>query len=294
MNKPASAPSITHPAGSGIFPPEQIQQLQEQLRQPPPARPQQPGAEAPTRWSLSYLQQVSDWLKAYSLSGIWRVLAQLDIRYKRGRHSLYSPDPDYPAKRDYAQGCVTQALENGPRIVTLYLDELSYYRQPTLAAAYCRGGARHQPLARLSHRSNTCRRILGALDVVSGRVLWQQADKIRLEKLAAFYSQIRAAYPTAETIYVIQDNWPNHRHPTVAAAAQAARVQMVFLPTYAPWLNPIEKLWLKLKQRVLHLHWMSDAWERLQQRVTAFLDSFASGSLALLRYVGLAPKLLPG
>jgi hypothetical protein len=88
---------------------------------------------------------------------------------------------------------------------------LSYYRQTTLAAAYCRAGARHQPLARLSHRSNTCRRILGALEVVSGRVLWQQADKIRLGKLAAFYSQIRAAYPTAETIYVIQDNWPNHQ-----------------------------------------------------------------------------------
>jgi transposase len=79
----------------------------------------------------------------------------------------------------------------------------------------------------------------------------------------------------------------------VQQAAKAHRIQMVALPTYAPWLNPIEKLWRKLKQDVLHLHRLSDDWEVLQQRVTTFLEHFAAGSLALLRYVGLLPKLLP-
>ena len=48
---------------------------------------------------------------------------------------------------------------------------------------------------------------------------------------------------------------------------------VVFLPTYAPWTNPIEKLWRKLKQEVLHLHRYEDDWEGLKNRVACYLDS---------------------
>ncbi len=59
------------------------------------------------------------------------------------------------------------------------------------------------------------------------------------------------------------------------------------LPTYAPWLNPIEKLWHWLKQEVLHHHSLADDWEGLKAAVAAFLARFAHGSSALLRDVGL-------
>jgi putative transposase len=43
---------------------------------------------------------------------------------------------------------------------------------------------------------------------------------------------------------VIQDNWNIHTHPEVLTAlARYPRIKPVWLPTYAPWLNPIEKLW---------------------------------------------------
>ncbi|MCB8937396.1 MAG: transposase [Ardenticatenaceae bacterium] len=66
-------------------------------------------------------------------------------------------------------------------------------------------------------------------------------------------------------------------------------VQLLPLPTYASWLNPIEKLWRWLKQEVLHLHRFSDDWPELREVVASFLDQFATGSDALLRYVGLLP-----
>jgi len=65
---------------------------------------------------------------------------------------------------------------------------------------------------------------------------------------------------------------------------------LVALPTYAPWLNPVEKLWRKLKQAVLYLHRLGDDWQGLQRHVTSFLDSFAAGSAQLLHYVGLLPN----
>lgn len=65
---------------------------------------------------------------------------------------------------------------------------------------------------------------------------------------------------------------------------------LVYLPTYAPWLNPIEKLWRKAYQEVLHLHRYSDCWEELIQRMHDFLSRYTSGSNELLRYVGLLPN----
>jgi hypothetical protein len=45
-----------------------------------------------------------------------------------------------------------------------------------------------------------------------------------------------------------------------------------------------------LKQEILHLHRQADDLQGLRQRVMAFLQQFASGSLSLLRYVGLLPN----
>jgi len=59
-------------------------------------------------------------------------------------------------------------------------------------------------------------------------------------------------------------------------------IQLLPLPTYASWTNPLEKLWRKVKQEVLHLHRLADAWPALKQRVATFLDRFAQGSRELL------------
>ena len=86
----------------------------------------------------------------------------------------------------------------------------------------------------------------------------------------------------------MQDNWSIHRHPDVVAAlATLPRLDVVWLTTYAPWLNPIEKLWRWLRQDQLYLHRHANDWAALRQRINAFLDQFATGSHALLRYVGL-------
>jgi len=111
------------------------------------------------------------------------------------------------------------------------------------------------------------------------------------ENRSKFYSQLHRAYPQEDLIYVIQDNWNIHTHPDVLTAVAAyPRIQPVWLPTYAPWLNPIEKLWRGLRQDILKMHrWVED-WSQVKQRVHDFLDQFARGSSVLLRYVGLQGK----
>jgi hypothetical protein len=270
-----------------------------------------------TRWTLAALHAVCDWLRLGTLGGLWRLLERLGLSWTRARAYVHSPDPDYAAKEAYIACLVAQGQARAGPFVTLYLDELTYYRQPTLAAAWEAQGP-YQPLARRSYRSNTATRLIGTLDVRDGRVVYQQGARIGPRELVVFYHQLRAAYPAAERLYVIQDNWPWHFHPDVTVAPEpqehpwpwyrparwgtapspTARqrwgalqlpIQLVPLPTYASWLNPIEKLWRQLKQTVLHLHRCAARLDELRAEVAHCLDQFAAGSPALLTYVGLHP-----
>lgn len=82
---------------------------------------------------------------------------------------------------------------------------------------------------------------------------------------------------------MIQANWSIHTHPEVLEALQAwPQVEPVWLPTYAPWLNPIEKLWRWLKQDVLKMHRLAESWVAVHGRVRPLLDQFVHGSQRLL------------
>ena len=47
-----------------------------------------------------------------------------------------------------------------------------------------------------------------------------------------------------------------------------SRITLLPLPTYAPWTNPIEKVWRLFNQDLFHMHPWSQDWERLKQEVT--------------------------
>lgn len=46
---------------------------------------------------------------------------------------------------------------------------------------------------------------------------------------------------------VVMDNLPPHKMPGIIAAIQTAGAEVWFLPPYSPDLNPIEKMWSKIK-----------------------------------------------
>lgn len=254
-------------------------------------------------------------MNGLTIPGVHSILGRLHITWKRARSAIRSPDPNYLGKLADVNEILALARASAGRMVVLYLDEVTVERQPTLAAAYARQG-HDQARAVRSHSANTQTRIIATLDAQTGQVVFQIASKTTLAILVEFYQAVHRAYPNAERIYVIQDNWPVHTHPDVLIALepqltrwdwhrpsrwpttpseQARRrwsqlnlpIQIVPLPTYASWCNPIEKLWRKLRQDVAHLHpWANDL-PRLREELRHFLQQFASRSETLLRYVGI-------
>ena len=278
------------PAG-GVF--DRKEDLVEQLRQGPGEKAQQavaltPAGPPPSRWTLRTIQATVTWLAEYTLSGVWRVLDRYDLRPRSARVRQYSPDPEYALKVARLYECLREAALAPEETVALFMDEMGYYRWPSPAADWALAGADNQPIAQREGENNMQWRIIGALNALTGRVDYLEGYIVGRAKVIALYKQLDQSYPQARRIYVIQDNWSIHKHDDVLAAQAALpRIEPVWLPTYAPWLNPIEKLWRWLRQDVIHMHRLADNWQELRRRVNAFLDQFVSGSQDLLRYVGL-------
>ncbi len=239
-----------------------------------------------TRWRLQDVRCALGWLTSYTEPGIYRVLKRLGFSRKQALSFVHSPDPAYRTKWQAILRAYREAFSQPEQVVLLFMDELTYHRRPSRARAYHRTGPT-QPHACETAGPNTQTRVVAALNAVTGQVTYLQRSKIGAEALALFYARIRTAYPQAQKIYLVQDNWSVHQHDQVSQALQLQRLTPLFLPTYASWLNPIEKLWRWLKQTVLHLHRLASQLPELRRQVLAFLDQFQNGSLDLLRYVGI-------
>ena len=247
-----------------------------------------PDGPPPSRWTLRGIRATFAGLHDYTLSGVWRVLQRAGLRVRAARLRHYSPDAEYGAQVAYLEACLREAATQPDEVVLVFLDEMGYYRWPDAARTWGLAAPAAPPTAQAAGPNNQQWRIIGALNALTGQVDYLDGYIVGRAKLITFYQQLARAYPHAQRIYVVQDNWSIHTHPEVLAALDALpQIAPVWLPTYAPWLNPIEKLWRWLREAVLKLHRLADAWAVLRQRVNAFLDQFADGSHDLLRYVGL-------
>jgi transposase len=243
----------------------------------------------PSRWTLRAIRVTIDSFRGMTLSGVWRALDRCRAGLRSGAVQQYSPDPEYTSKRDNLYTLMGEAAAAPGRIELVFLDEMGYARWPEPARDWtgCAPGA--PPLADRAESPNRLWRIIGAMNALTGRVDFLDDYIVGRAKVIKFYEQLNRAYPDAERLLVVQDNWSIHRHDDVTAAlTRWPRIEPVWLPTYAPWLNPIEKLWRWLRQDVLKLHRLAGDWASLRGRVNQFLGQFATGSHALLRYVGLS------
>jgi transposase len=233
---------------------------------------------------LETIRATFDWLTDYSLSGVWRLLQRCDLGLRSARVQQYSPDPDYAAKVAELEMCLWEAHRYPRDVAAIFIDEMGFSRWPDPAPDW----SGTMPVADRQQSPNGLWRLLGGLNALTGQVDYLDNYIVGRAKVVEFYEQLVACYPGVRPLYVIQDNWSIHRHPDVLGALQAwPQVEPVWLPTYAPWLNPIEKLWRWLRQDVLKMHRLAGDWRAVRDLVRAFLQQFAQGSRCLLEYVGL-------
>jgi transposase len=93
------------------------------------------------------------------------------------------------------------------------------------------------------------------LNAFSGQVDYLDNYIVGRRMVAQMYQKLDTVYRSLERLYIVQNNWSIHNHADVQAVVkQLPYLEIVWLLTYAHWLNLIEKLWHWLRQEVLRLH----------------------------------------
>ena len=93
----------------------------------------------------------------------------------------------------------------------------------------------------------------GALSWPGREVVTREAAKITGPEVVALLQDLAARHPAVEAVTVVLDNATYSRAATVREwlATPGRRVRLVYLPPYAPNLNPIERLWWFFKKKTL-------------------------------------------
>lgn len=92
----------------------------------------------------------------------------------------------------------------------------------------------------------------GMIDVIQHSVIIQEDKTLNAEATIQFFQKIEAAYPNKRKIHIFCDNAPYYRNKAVKRYLENSRVELHFLPPYSPNLNPIERLWKWMKERVIY------------------------------------------
>lgn len=94
---------------------------------------------------------------------------------------------------------------------------------------------------------------LGAVNYHTGETVVIIRRRKRRQEVAELLQTLVDQHPTG-TIYVAWDNANTHQDDEVEAVVRAAagRLVLLYLPTYSPWLNPIEMLWRHFRREVTH------------------------------------------
>lgn len=112
---------------------------------------------------------------------------------------------------------------------------------------------------------------IGGVNYHTGETLVLFRRRKRRQEIAELLQALLDKHPTG-TIYVAWENADTHEDDEVEEVvwAAAGRLVLLYLPTYSPWLNPIEMLWRHFRREVTHC----ELFETKQALLAAAQDFF--------------------
>ena len=130
---------------------------------------------------------------------------------------------------------------------------------------------------------------LGAVNYHTGETVVIFRRRKRRREVAELLQALLDQHPD-EIIYVAWDNASTHEDDEVEAVVRAACGQLVLLslPTYAPWLNPIEMLWRHFRREVTHCE-LYESVKALLQAAQDFFVRYNKIPQCVLSIIGAIP-----
>lgn len=182
----------------------------------------------------------------YSLRGMQHVLHRLGFVYKKTKR--VPGKADAKAQRVFVKKLERLLAQKNAKDPVYFSDGTHPVHNSEPAYGWILRGKEKQI------RANTGRMRLnlnGALNAETHEVVIREDDTINAQSTIRLFQQLEELHPKAEKIYVVLDNARYYRSRLVKEYVLSSRIDLLFLPPYAPNLNLIERLWKFFKKKVL-------------------------------------------
>ena len=100
--------------------------------------------------------------------------------------------------------------------------------------------------------------ISGTIDIVEHKVVVQEDTTLNAETTIKFFKKVEEAYPEKLKVHMFVDNASYYRNKNVKKYLENSKIELHFLPPYSPNLNPIERLWKWMKERIVYNTYYED------------------------------------
>jgi transposase len=219
-----------------------------------------------THWSSRAMARHSG-ISTSSVQRIWRAFG---LQPHRANTFKLSTDPLFV---DKVRDIVGLYMSPPDHALVLCVDEKSQMQALD----------RSQPLLPLSpgqpeRRTHDYKRhgttaLFAALDIATGRILGRCYRRHRASEFRRFLDAIDAAVPDDLDIHLVLDNYATHKAPKIKAwFAKRPRYHLHFTPTYASWLNQVERWFALLSERQIR-RGVHRSVNDLEEAVAAFITN---------------------
>lgn len=222
-----------------------------------------------THWSCRTIAGETGISKS-TVSRVWRTFG---IQPHRRRHFKISNDPFFVEK---VRDVVGLYLNPPDKAIVLAVDEKSQIQalertQPMLplGLGYVEGVTH-------DYRRHGTMTLFAALDVATGQVIAQSKRRHRHQEFLAFLRHIDKSVPEDLDVHLIIDNYATHKHAKVRTwLARRPRYHVHFTPTYASWLNQVERWFGIITERAIRRGSFRHVRD-LNEKIRRFVESYNS------------------
>jgi len=206
---------------------------------------------------------------SYSANAMSKLLKRLGFVHKKPKN--VPAKADAAAQRAFVEETLKPLMDTANKAAPLYFVDATH---PSYTGRPAHGWIRRGRTVELkSNHGRTRININGALSWPDRSIVHREEELITSAAMIRLYDELRVLHPEATTITIVLDNARYNFSKAIRAyiAAPDCRIKLVFLPSYAPNLNLIERFWLFMKRKVL----FNRTYEKYALFKQAFLDFFA-------------------